>query len=83
MIVVNYIELATKYTSMTYKQMFEQAQKAVGELQVAVASTQRNATTQATNGLMADEIAKLNQLKEQGILTEEEFASAKKKLLGI
>ncbi len=82
-IVVNYIELATKYTSMTYKQMFEQAQKAVGELQVAVASTQRNATKQATNGSMADEIAKLNQLKEQGILTEEEFASARKKLLGI
>lgn len=82
-IIVNYIELPTKCTSMTYKQMYDQAQKAIGELHVAVASIQRNVTTQTTNGSVADEIAKLNQLKEQGALTEEEFISAKKKLLGI
>ena len=82
-IVVNYIELPTKSTSMTYRQMREQAQKAVGELQVAVASVQRNAAQQETNISVVDEIAKLNQLKEQGALTEEEFTTAKKKLLGI
>lgn len=82
-IVANYIELPTKYTSMTYKLMYEQAQKAVGELQVAVASTQRNASTQVPSGSVADEIVKLHQLKEQGVLTESEFISAKKKLLGI
>lgn len=82
-IIVNYIELATKCTSMTYKQIYEQAQKAVGELQVAVASTKKNVATQATNSSVADEITKLNQLKEQGVLTEEEFIFAKKKLLGI
>ena len=68
---------------MTYRQMREQAQKAVGELQVAVASVQRNAAQQETNISVVDEIAKLNQLKEQGALTEEEFTTAKKKLLGI
>lgn len=82
-IVVNYIELPTKSTSMTYKLMHEQAQKAVGELQVAVASAHRNAPTQIQSGSVADEIAKLNHLKEQGVLTEEEFISAKRKLLGI
>lgn len=82
-IVVNYIELPTKCTSMTYKQMHEQAQKAVGELQVAAASTQRNPVQQTASGSVADEIAKLNKLKEQGIITEEEFFAAKKKLLGI
>lgn len=82
-IVVNYIELPTKSTSMTYKQMHEQAQKAVGELQVAVASIQRTTPQQGASSSMADEIAKLNQLREQGVLTEEEFITAKKKLLGI
>lgn len=82
-IVVDYIELPTKNTSMTYKQMHEQAQRAVGELQVAVASVQKNAEQQKPNSSIADEIAKLNHLKEQGVLSEEEFAQAKKKLLGI
>lgn len=82
-IVVNYIELPTKSTSMTYKQMHEQAQKAVGELQVAVASIQRTTPQQGASSSMADEIAKLNQLREQGVLTEEEFITAKRKLLGI
>ncbi|MBR4880801.1 MAG: SHOCT domain-containing protein, partial [Clostridia bacterium] len=39
--------------------------------------------TQVQSSSVADEIAKLNQLKEQGVLTEEEFISAKRKLLGI
>lgn len=37
----------------------------------------------ASTRSVADEIEKLAKLKEQGILSEEEFESAKKKLLGI
>jgi len=32
---------------------------------------------------IADQLERLAKLKEQGILTEEEFASQKKKLLGL
>jgi len=37
--------------------------------------------TQNTNSSLADEIKKLNELKESGILTEEEYQKAKQKLL--
>lgn len=41
-------------------------------------------TEHVNNGIeIADEILKLHNLKEQGILTEEEFTSQKKKLLGL
>ena len=39
--------------------------------------------TEDIAGSAADEILKLKQLQEQGILTEEEFSAAKKKVLGI
>lgn len=80
-IIVDYIELPTKSTSTTYKQMHEQAQKAIGQLQVAVASVQNKTVRRESTESLADEIQKLNCLKEQGALTDEEFAMAKKRLL--
>ena len=38
---------------------------------------------QATGGALTDELAKLGALKTQGLLSEEEFAAAKKKLLRV
>lgn len=40
-------------------------------------------TTTKVNGTIADELAKLHELKQNGILTGEEFDSQKKKLLGL
>ena len=41
-----------------------------------------NETTKNDNFKISDEINKLNDLRIKGILTEEEYKSAKKKLLG-
>ena len=42
--------------------------------------TQESITPKSTNS-MADELLKLNELKEKGILTEEEFNAQKSKIL--
>lgn len=44
---------------------------------------QRQYVQPAPNALVADEILKLAELKQQGFLTEEEFNSKKKQLLGL
>ena len=44
---------------------------------------QRQYVQPAPNALVADEIRKLAELKQQGFLTEEEFNSKKKQLLGL
>lgn len=82
-IFVKYIETATKCDSFTYKQIIEQARKAIGELQVAVASVSSQSTVmqKEPSGSIADEIAKLKTLLDQGIISEDEFAKAKQKLL--
>ena len=38
-------------------------------------------TISADNGSLSDELAKLNSLRESGVLTQEEFEKAKNKLL--
>ncbi len=82
-IFVKYIETPTKCDSFTYKQMIEQARKAIAELQVAVSfvATQPTTTKDKSSLSIADEIAKLKSLLEQGIITEDEFIEAKQKLL--
>ena len=42
-----------------------------------------SAQTAGTSVSSADEIAKLAQLKDQGVLTDAEFAAQKAKLLGV
>ena len=44
--------------------------------------SQRGAAEALSGSSVADEIAKLGQLRQQGLLTEEEFAAQKAKLLG-
>ncbi|WP_207748316.1 SHOCT domain-containing protein [Clostridium beijerinckii] len=49
------------------------------ELKNYVQVTKKSTSTES----VADEIRKLAELKEQGILTEDEFSSKKKQLLGL
>ena len=41
----------------------------------------KTTTISADNGSLSDELAKLNSLRESGVLTQEEFEKAKNKLL--
>ena len=52
-------------------------------MQVAVASVSSQSTVmqKEPSGSIADEIAKLKTLLDQGIISEDEFAKAKQKLL--
>lgn len=52
------------------------------EQEQADAQEQNYAPAPASQVDVADELQKLAQLKEQGVLTEEEFATQKAKLLG-
>jgi hypothetical protein len=45
-------------------------------------STSQNGTPDVAASSVADEIAKLGELRSQGLLTEDEFAAQKAKLLG-
>ena len=57
--------------------------KVISAVKQANASRQSQAIQPATQSSIADELAKLASLKEQGILTEEEFVAKKKQLLGL
>ena len=64
------------------------AAAAFSALNTAVPATQTStpaAQPAKANGMdfVADEIRKLAQLKDEGLLTEEEFTAKKKQLLGI
>lgn len=57
--------------------------KVISTVKRANVSSQSQTTQPATQSSVADELAKLASLKEQGILTEEEFVAKKKQLLGL
>jgi hypothetical protein len=59
----------------------EQEQQAAVQAQMAPAQTEP-APAQAGGDSMIDQLRELGELKAQGILTEEEFAAQKAKLLG-
>lgn len=84
-IFVKYIETPTKSTSTTYKEMYDKARKAIAELQVAVSMVGEKQDKAETVGetSLAGELERLQSLYEKGILSEEEFAQAKKKALGL
>ena len=65
-------------------QMNAAAQQAVAQQQAAMGAQQAAAAPAAASGGtdIVAELQKLGALKEQGILTDEEFAAAKAKLLG-
>lgn len=69
----------------TYKEGLDHANRIVDRVSVIIDAVDRannTAMAQGPSGSTADELAKLAALKEKGILTEEEFAEQKKKLLG-
>lgn len=57
--------------------------KVISVVKQANVSSQSQSIRSDIQGSVADELAKLASLKEKGILTEEEFASKKKQLLGL
>jgi hypothetical protein len=63
--------------------MHEELQEAAEEKRKAEIREQAQAIAEAMapHGSVADELVKLAQLKEAGVLTEEEFAAQKAKLL--
>ena len=60
-----------------------QQQKAAGQQQSAAGQQQGAAPAEPQEPDYAAELQQLAQLKEQGILTEEEFEAKKKQVLGI
>lgn len=69
----------------TYKEGLDHANRIVDRVSVIIDAVDRannTAMAQGPSASTADELAKLAALKEKGILTEEEFAEQKKKLLG-
>ena len=71
-----------------YKQGLNDAQRIADTLSVIIDATDKEAKTasnpiqqQKAVGSVADELGKLAELKNKGILTEEEFNEQKKKLL--
>jgi hypothetical protein len=61
---------------------FDEHPEEFRELRDLVQSKMANASGGAASASLADEIGKLAALRDQGILTEEEFAAQKGKLLG-
>ena len=64
------------------RQQYEQ-QAALQEAQQQAASAQQQAAATAPASDTTAELKKLADLHAQGVLTDEEFAASKKKLLGI
>ena len=65
-----------KYTLPTHKK--QEVKQAIYDAQAALTKGNGNQKTD-----VADEIKKLNALKEEGILTQDEFDKKKKQLLGL
>ena len=83
---IDILKMEVKINSIAYRKYESQAQEILSLLQVMCDS---NKTSQATpenttqSQGMADEILKLKELLDSGIITQEEFEAGKKKLLGI
>lgn len=84
-IFVTYIDTPTKSSSSKYKEMHDKARKAIAELQVAVSTANPTNTNdgKCEDFSIADEIEKLQSLYKKGIISEDEFTQAKKKVLEI
>ena len=65
------------------KSMNENANKIKSFVIQQMQSAKSSTPTSSGSSLASDEILKLSKLKADGILTDEEFQSAKKKLLGL
>lgn len=82
---INFLTVATKKNSFTYKTMYNSAQECLSVLQLIYDS--QDATPAANNNVSvtssADEILKFKNLLDSGIITQEEYEAKKKQLLGL
>ncbi len=82
---IELISSSVKSNSRVYKVALERVQKIMSILAVATndkdATNQIEQTNQDTSISVADELMKLSQLLDNGVLTQEEFDEQKKKLL--
>ena len=81
---INFIKTETKKNSFTYKTFYNSAQEILSTLQLICNKQQLQnltANNAQTSDSIPDQIKKLADLKDQGILTEEEFNKKKTELL--
>ncbi|MEC4048408.1 SHOCT domain-containing protein [Flavobacterium sp. SUN046] len=72
---------ASGFTKAEVKQIKEGIEK--GKLAVKNTSSNETATTSSASSSLADELMKLKQLADAGVITAEEFESQKKKMLNL
>ena len=81
---IRFITTDTKKTSFLYKSAYENAQEILSALQLAVDAVNTTfANSAATTTSDADELLKFKKLLDAGIISEEEFDSKKRQLLGL
>lgn len=76
----------TKSGSLTYKGAYSSAQEILSALSIIVKNNEKNTNIHNSNNIsysVADEIYKLKKLSDDGIITDEEFITKKKALLGL
>lgn len=82
-IYIDLITAQTKTSSIIYKSAYKTAQDALSALQIACDKTSRNSTIEEKPISEADEILKFKKLLDDGIISQEEFETKKKQLLGM
>lgn len=82
---INFINTTTKKDSFTYKGVYPLAQECVSVLQLICDSVKKptNEGASTNTSSTADEILKFKQLLDDGIITQDEFETKKKQLLGL
>ena len=80
---INFIRAATKKNSVIYKTIYNSAQECLSVLQLITNSQEVQEDNVSTIVSGADEILKFKNLLDSGIITQEEFESKKKQLLGL
>lgn len=81
---ISYIDYQTKTNGPVYKSYIQEAYDTMAALQLAIEMTQKNnETTTQPDSSDADELLKFKQLLDMGAITEEEFETKKKQILGL
>lgn len=78
---INLITTPTKADSFIYKTAYSSAQEIISVLSIITQNSSARCEKETNSISVADELTKLKKLKDEGILTEEEFISEKNKLL--
>lgn len=79
---INFIETKIKKDSISYRSFSESAQECLSTFQL-ICDKQKKTTEPQSTVSVADEILKFKHLLDDGIITQDEFDSKKKQLLGL